>query len=98
MSERSEISLHETKVYAAFCKYPDKWMSSKEVATLITGVAARTVRLHTSRLVNIGILDQAELFPEHRFRLSAKANKRDNGYLNRLKKAIEIFASSDLSP
>ncbi len=90
--ERNEISLHEVKIYRAFLGTPSKWFTNREVASL-SGVAGRTARLHTKRLVSIGILDQAELFPAHRYRLSARAGKRDAGYLNRLNKAIEIFGS-----
>ncbi len=91
--ERNEISLHEVNIYKTFLGAPKKWFTNQEVAAL-AGVAGRTARMHTKRLASIGVLDQAELFPGHRYRFSEKAAKRDAGYLNRLNRAIEIFASS----
>lgn len=53
----------------------------------------RTARQHTRRLVDLGVLDMAEVFPAHRFRLSAKADKRKRAYLARLERACEVFGA-----
>jgi hypothetical protein len=88
--ENNEISIHEVRIYRTFTQSPDKWLTNQEVASL-SDVAGRTARLHTKRLVSIGVLDVAEVFPGHRYRLSEKAGKRDAGYVNRLQKASEVF-------
>jgi DNA-binding transcriptional regulator PaaX len=89
--ERNEISAHEIKVYLALKSNPDKWLSNAEIAALAAGVSPRTVRAHTLRLVSLGILDQAEVFPAHRYRFSAKGNKRNAAYTIRLTQAAEIM-------
>lgn len=43
------------------------------------------------KLVDLGLLDQAEVFPAHRYRLSSKADKRNKSYLQRLERAAEVF-------
>lgn len=90
MPEKGEISLHEVKLYRSFTGSPEKWVSNRDVAQM-TGVAERTVRMHTLRLVNLGILDMAEVFPAHRFRLAKMADKRNKGYVTRLENACEVF-------
>lgn len=90
MVEKGEISLHEAKLYRVFTGSPASWITNKEVAST-SGIAERTARLHTLRLVKLGILDLAEVFPAHRFRLSQMADKRNRGYLQRLNGACEVF-------
>lgn len=90
--ERSEISRHELLIYKAFVDNKDKWLTNQGIAEMLTGsVAIRTVRLHTLRLVKLGILDLAEVFPAHRFKASIKAHRRNLNYVTRLKKALEVF-------
>lgn len=90
MVEKGEISLHEVKLYRVFTDTPSEWLTNKEVAAS-SGVAERTARMHTLRLVKLGILDLAEVFPAHRFKLSSMANKRNQSYLLRLERACEVF-------
>jgi DNA-binding IclR family transcriptional regulator len=87
--ERNEISLHEVRVYLAL-KAAGGWLTNAEVAAA-AGVAGRTARLHTLRLARLGVIDQAEVFPAHRFRLSGKAAKRNPAYLQRLDAAVTVF-------
>jgi DNA-binding IclR family transcriptional regulator len=47
------------------------WLTSQQVAEGAK-VAARTARQHLLRLVQLGLLDQAEVFPAHRYRLSTQ--------------------------
>lgn len=86
--ERNEISAHEVKVFRALAG--QEWMTNREIAKA-SGVAERTVRLHTMRFVKIGIADLAEIFPAHRYRLSKKADKRNGSYLRRLEEAASIL-------
>lgn len=88
--ERSEISEHEVKIYMLLKAQPEKWFTHKEIATG-TGVAERTVRMHTVRFVKLGLLDLAELFPAHRYRFSEKGHRRNKSYTLRLESAAEIF-------
>lgn len=81
--ERSEVSAHEVRVYLLLSGNPTLWLTNAEVATR-AGVAPRTARLHTLRLVQLGMLDQAEVFPAHRYRWSGRAAKRNRAYLQRL--------------
>lgn len=88
--ERSEISTHEVKVYLALKSMPEKWLSNAEVSEMAK-VSPRTVRSHTLRLVKLGILDQAEVFPAHRYKFSSKGEKRNRSYAIRLDQAAEIM-------
>lgn len=67
------------------------WKTNHELARDCHDVAPRTVRAMTSKFVRLGLLDQAEVFPAHKFRLSEKAGKRNHGYLDRLKHVAEVF-------
>lgn len=89
-SERAEVSIHEVKVCAALIAAGSTWLTNREIADK-AAIPARTVRLHTLRLTKLGLLDQAELFPGHRFRWSSKADKRNGNYLRRLQEAASIF-------
>jgi predicted ArsR family transcriptional regulator len=89
--ERNEISLHQVKVYQCVAAR-QRWMTNNEIAAA-AGVAPRTARHHTSTLVAMGIFDQAEVFPNHAYRLAEKAKQRNTAYLLRLEKAAEVFTS-----
>jgi DNA-binding IclR family transcriptional regulator len=87
--EKAEISIHQWKIYDCLTR-AQAWMTNKEVAEQ-TGVSLRRTSFHTNNLVQLGILDQAEVYPGHRFRISSRADKRNTGYLKRLQQAGEIF-------
>lgn len=87
--ESNEISLHQVKVFQAV-RSSSQWITSKEVANL-SGVADRTARSHLLKLVKLGLIDQAEVFPAHRYRVSDFAGKRNLAYLQRIEKAAEVF-------
>jgi hypothetical protein len=87
--EGNEISLHQARIYA-FLKGSSKWVTAHEIAAG-AHVAARTARAHALNMVKLLVLDQAEVFPGHRYRLSSMARKRNQTYLKRLEEAIEIF-------
>ena len=86
--ETNEVSLHQVKVFQ--CLEAGEWLTSKEVAER-AGVAGRTARAHLLKLVHLGIVDQAEVFPAHRYRLSEMADKRNKAYVQRLHAAMEVF-------
>ena len=89
-NERSEISLHEVKLFRALKASPNRWFTNQELAVACE-YSERTVRAHTLRFVKLEILDQAEVFPAHRYRYSQKANRRNVAYLQRLEQADEVF-------
>jgi DNA-binding transcriptional ArsR family regulator len=90
--EKSEVSIHELKVYLALRKDENQWLTNAEIARLIEGsISQRTVRAHTAKLVRAGLVDQAEVFPGHRFRWATRTGKQSGGYLQRLEKAREVF-------
>lgn len=87
--ERHTVSEHEVRVFLAL-KSAGGWLTNLEVAERAK-VAARTARLHTRRLVALGVLDVAEVFPGHRYRIAEKAGRRNAGYVQRLDDAITIM-------
>jgi hypothetical protein len=87
--EKGEVSLHQVKIFE-FVRKAAGWVTAKDVAAG-SDVAERTARLHCLNLVNLGIFDQAEVFPAHRYRLSEKAGKRNKAYMIRLEAAKEVF-------
>lgn len=87
--ETSEISLHQLKVFLTV-RDAGRWVTNKEIA-VASGVALRTASLHTLRFVNLGIFDQAEVFPAHHYKLSELADKRNKAMFERLEKAREVF-------
>jgi len=91
--EKNEISLHEVKLFLALQKNVAQWMTSKELAKA-SGVAERTARAHCYKLAKLGLVDTAEVFPAHRYRMAEKADKRNGGYLQRLQAACEVFGLS----
>ena len=95
--EQNEVSLHELEVFRVFAMSPQKWMSNSDVSSLVASVSPRTVRAKTLKLTSMGILDCAEVFPSHRYRLADKAQRRNGGYWDRLVKAAEVLGV-DLKP
>lgn len=89
--EKAEISLHQVKIYRHLAESKG-WLTNKDIAKT-TGVSLRNVSYHTRRFVDLGVCDQAEVYPGHRYRLSDKAEKRNASYMLRLKQADEVFRS-----
>jgi hypothetical protein len=89
--ETREISEHLVRFYLT-AKTRKTWATSGELATEAR-IAPRTGRAFSLRFVREGIFDQAALFPGHRYRLSAMADKRNKTYLQRLEQAAMIFSN-----
>lgn len=87
--EKNEISRHEIAVLQAVAD--GGWHTNTEIART-ADVAPRTARAHTLKLVRLGILDQAEVFPGHRYRLSGHAVQRNRGYFDRLRRAADAMS------
>lgn len=92
--ERTEVSVHEVRIYAA-AKAAAAWLTSKQLASM-ADVAGRTARAHALKLVRLGLFDQAEIFPGHRYRLSVLAKKRNVAYVRRLELAADILGVSSV--
>lgn len=88
--ETNEVSLHQIKVFNAI-KANRGWMTVKDVAAETEGVSRRTVAAHLQKLRVLGIVDVAEVFPSHRYRLSEFAEKRNKSYMQRIDEAAAIF-------
>ena len=88
--ERNEISAHEVRVYSLFEAKPTQWLTNVEIAKAAQ-VATRTARAFTLKFVRLGLLDVAEVFPGHRYRLRQKPEKRNVAYHQRLKAAQSVF-------
>ena len=89
-AERAEVSEHEVRVFLVLRKNPDEWMTNQQVSEA-SGVNYRTTRMHTERLVKLGMVESIELHPARHFRLAEKKSKHNAAYAQRLEKAIEVF-------
>ena len=56
-------------------------------------ISPRTARLHTSRLVGLGVLDVQRLFPASKFRLGRQPGDEGQVYLDRWEKASEVYGA-----
>lgn len=90
MPEHNKVSIHEARIFHVFTSQSTRWLTNADVAAA-ADVAPRTARAHTLKLVGLGLLDQAELFPAHRYRLAEKAMERNLGYWKRLQQVSQIF-------
>lgn len=88
--ESNEISLHQAKIFSFMQAHKLTWHTVKDVQAA-TAVSPRATHNNLLRLVKLGLLDQAELYPGHRYRFSEKAAQRNLAYLQRLETACSIF-------
>lgn len=95
MMSLDEISWHEVKVYQVLRSNPDTWMSNRDIANAIGNIADRTVRAHTRKLVRFKLVDEARVFPGHKYRYSKQG---DPSYSQRLDHAAAVFRFEPLSP
>lgn len=86
--ESSEISEKELRTFKAIST--KTWVSNKDIA-LITKLSRRQVNDYMLKFMKIGLIDQAEVWPEHLYRLSRFAAKRAPGYLERLRFTERVF-------
>lgn len=88
MFETNEVSIHAVRVFTAL--EAGTWMTAAQLATEAK-VAPRTARLYCRRFVDAGIVELAELYPQHRYRLAPKADRRNKAYVLRLRQARDAF-------
>ena len=65
--------------------------TNAEIGAECQAVASRTVRAVTLKFVRLGLLERAYVFPGHKFRVAEKAQQRNQGYLDRLYFAADVF-------
>lgn len=87
MEPGNEVSPHEVRVFRALNAVT--WATSQEVSTR-ADVAPRTARKHLTRLVQAGLVEEARVFPGHRFRLTAAATEGTD-YTDRLAAAEDAM-------
>lgn len=86
------ISVHEVRLLLLFQTQPERWLTNSEAASAAK-ISPRTARLHTSRLVEIGVLDVQRLFPASTFRLGKRPGEAGLAYLERWRQAREVFGA-----
>ena len=86
------ISVHEVRLLLLFRTQPDRWLTNAEAAEAAK-ISPRTARLHTSQLVELGILDVQRLVPASRFRLRKRPGDEGRAYLERWDQAREVYGA-----
>jgi hypothetical protein len=96
MSERQTISRHEAITYTAVSG-ADHWLTNHEIAEAVKDldVSLRTVRLHTRRLTDLGIFDEAMTSPNRSYRMAAQPNPT---YLGRITDALSTLGIRSARP
>lgn len=89
--EKAEVSIHEARLFRALEQSKAEWTTSAVLAH-VSGINPRTARAHCYKLAKLGLVDTAEVFPAHRYKLAEKADKRNAGYITRLRRACEVFS------
>lgn len=90
--EKSEISVQECLIFSA--------LSTRTWKTILgmtkeSGVPRRTVNSMMLKFLHLGLIDLAEVFPRHHYKLSKLASKRNLAYLTRIKSATKVFKNSE---
>lgn len=91
--ERNEISSHEVRFYSALIANKEKWRTARELCKQ-AGIAYRTASAFAKKFSELGIIETAEVFPGHRYRLAPKAEKTNAAYTTRLRRAAEALEVS----
>ena len=87
--ESNEISHHQVRLYDYLRANP-QWHTGKSISEG-AGLNNRTVRAHVLKFVKLGLVDQLELYPGHRYRWSEIAEKRNKAMFQRLEQASQVF-------
>lgn len=85
------ISTHEVLIYTTFLDNPECWFTNTEIAVKLESVAGRTVRLHTRKLLEMGLLEQIDLAPAPRFRWSEEGVARNADYMGKMEYARDVL-------
>jgi len=83
-----QISLQEVSIYRFLSSHPETWFSNSDIAKEVEGVALRTIRAHTKRFFELGIVEKVNVFPGDRFRFSGATKSQD--YIQRLEEVAAV--------
>lgn len=93
-TESKRISAFEVAIFIILSAQPDHWFTNSEVEQQVgDNMSRRSIHQHTARFAKLRLIDRTETFPEHRFRWSANAGKRNGTYLHRLREAAVMFGA-----
>lgn len=70
---------------------PNEWLTSADIAKRSENLAERTVRAHTKKLVEMGLLEVGATFPSYHYRWSEKGATQHAEYVRQIETAKEIF-------
>lgn len=90
--ETSEISFHEVRFFRAIST--TRWQTHSQIAR-VSGLTRRYVNSMTKKYLALNLIDLAEVFPAHLYRLSKLASKRNPAYLERLRRTDRVFKQFD---
>lgn len=88
--ETNEISYHEVLIWRAIQAKGERWFTNADISKMTPTISSRTVRIKTKKFAELGLLQQADVFPAHRFKLKPKAD-RSVPYIRRLEDATDAF-------
>jgi DNA-binding IclR family transcriptional regulator len=89
-NQSTQVSAHEVRIYDALIANKDQWLMGREIAQK-SGVVPRTTRAHLVRFVELGIVEQAEVYPGPRYRWSERACRRNAEYISRIEAAKAVL-------
>jgi predicted transcriptional regulator of viral defense system len=93
--EPTQISMHQVRVFR-FVRDHGKWVSSTDIAEGAE-VSPRAARHLARTLAELGIFDQIEVHPGHRYRFSDQADTVNEAYMLRLRNAEEAFGMAPIA-
>src|SRR5262245_691416 len=98
MNDRTEVSVQEVRVARALQERRDRWSTPEQLYAELEGrVSPRTVRLHTRRLAEAGLVEVREVFPAWLYRWAPDAERHGAQQLARIRAAEEAFASAGVA-
>ena len=86
----NEISPHQVKTHQVLAAKRDQWLTNQDLARLLPDVAGRTIRQHTKRLTEMGVLEESRLFGGCRYRYLKTPNRRAVEQLNHAAEAFGL--------
>lgn len=90
------ISRHEVRVLLVFRQSPERWLDNAQVAEA-ANINPRTARLHTAKLVELGVLDVQRVFPASKFRIGRSPGPAGRTYLDHWEQAREAHGINDVA-
>ena len=85
------VSRHAVRVFEALRENRGRWRTSDELAAA-AGVLPRTARAHLTKLVRLGAVETAPVWPTH-YRLAEAMPGEPAEYVRRLEQAAEVFTN-----